>query len=103
MDFIDITATLEGVDFYPSNIYTEIIQNVKTILTTTKFSVPLDRDFGIDASLLDSPLPVAQARLTAEIFDAIQKYEPRAKVKKVFYAGDPIEGKLIPTVRVVIR
>ena len=103
MNTIDITARLENIDFHPNNIYTEIIQNIKTILSTSKFSVPLDREFGLNITMLDAPLKVAQAKLTAEIIAAIKKYEPRVLVKKVFYQGDALDGILIPVVRVVIK
>ena len=37
---IDVSARLEGIDFAPKDILTEIIQNVRTIISTTQFSVP---------------------------------------------------------------
>lgn len=79
-----------------------IIQNVRMILSTPKYSVALDRNFGIDAALVDKPLPVAKAKITAEIIAAIQKYEPRVKVTKVLFAGDGADGILKPRVQVVI-
>lgn len=103
MQILDVTAELKEISFSPTNEVEEILQNVKTILTTTKYSVPLDREFGINAEILDMPLPYVQAKLTAEIISAIQKYEPRVVVNKIIYNGDGQEGKLIPTVRVVIK
>lgn len=103
MQIVDVTAELKEISFSPTNEVEEILQNVKTILTTTKYSVPLDRKFGINAEILDMPLPYIQAKLTAEIISAIQKYEPRVVVNKVIYNGDGQEGKLIPTVRVMIK
>ena len=42
------TVTLSSqVDFAPSDEVREILQNVRTILSTRKGSVPLDRDFGL--------------------------------------------------------
>ena len=52
---IDVSARLEGIDFAPKDILTEIIQNVRTIISTTQFSVPLDRRFGIDGTVIDLP------------------------------------------------
>jgi phage baseplate assembly protein W len=97
----DITATLDGIDFGATGI-AEILQNVRTILTTPKYSVPLDRNFGLNATMLDAPVPVAQAKLTAEIIAAVHKYEPRVRVTKVLYEGDGQEGILRPKVRVRI-
>ena len=103
MQIVDVTAEIKEISFSPTNEVEEILQNVKTILTTTKYSVPLDREFGINAEILDMPLPYVQAKLTAEIISTIQKYEPRVVVNKIIYNGDGQEGKLIPTVRVVIK
>lgn len=100
MEF-DITGTLEKIDFGATGIK-EILQNVKTILTTMKYSVPLDRNFGITGKALDQPTPVAQAILTAEIVGAINKYEPRVRVTKVSYDAE-LDGKLVPKVRVIIN
>ncbi len=103
MQAVDITAELGPVDFLPSTELKEILQNVRCILSTTKYSVPLDRGFGIDGQILDMPIDYAQARLTAEVIDALRKYEPRVRVSKVTFEGDGEEGKLIPKVKVVIE
>lgn len=66
---------LEGMD--------EIIQNVKVILNTPKGTVPLDRDFGVDWSIVDTPTTRTFQRLRIDIVKAIEKYEPRVKVKAV--------------------
>ena len=103
MQAVDITAELGPVDFLPSTELKEILQNVRCILSTTKYSVPLDRGFGIDGQILDMPIDYAEARLTAEVIDALRKYEPRVRVSKVTFEGDGEEGKLIPKVKVVIE
>lgn len=100
MEF-DVTATLEHIDFAPPNVVAEIIQNVRTIFTTMKYSVPLDRLFGVSAAMLDKPMPKAMAILQAEIVAAIHKYEPRCRVTKVDFDGD-LDGKLVPRVRIEI-
>lgn len=99
------TFTIEGgmslnnIDFAPKNEILEILQNVRTILSTVKFSVPLDRDFGIDASLLDKPILEAKAKISSEIILALKKYEPRVKVEEITFSGD-MDGKLQPKVQV---
>ena len=80
---IDVSARLEGIDFAPKDILTEIIQNVRTVISTTQFTVPLDRRFGIDGTVIDLPLPVAMARISAEVIRAITEYEPRCRVVSV--------------------
>jgi phage baseplate assembly protein W len=100
MEF-DVTATLEYIDFAPANIVVEIMQNVRIIFSTVKYSVPLDRLFGVNASMLDKPMPKAMAALQAEIVAAIHKYEPRCRVTKVSFDGN-MDGKLVPRVRIKI-
>ena len=51
MDFELTAGERVDVDFAPKNVQMEILQNCSTILSTSKFNVPLDRDFGIDANL----------------------------------------------------
>ena len=98
---IEITATLEKVNFAPSTIQEEVIQNIKTLLSTMKFTVPLDRNLGIIANALDEPMPVAMAKISSDVIDAISQYEPRAKVTQISFDGD-IDGKLIPRLRIEI-
>ena len=102
MEIDILTAEFSKVNFAPSNIYEEIAQNVKTICTTSKYSVPMDRNFGIDANFLDQPTPKAMAQIQAEMIQAIRKYEPRCKVKKINFEGN-IDGKLNLKVRIAIN
>lgn len=96
----NVKAGLTHVDFAPDSVVKEVLQNITTIISTTRFTVPLDRRFGVDAGLLDSPIPVAQAQLSAQIIAAIQEREPRARVLEITYTGDAAEGVLIPQVKV---
>lgn len=91
-----------AVNFSPGSTREEILQNVRTIISTVKGSVPLDREFGIDGDIVDLPMPVAEAKVSNEIFRAIRRYEPRASVESISFAGT-IDGKLIPTVEVKIN
>lgn len=93
---------LSNVDFAPSDEYTEIYQNVRTLLVTTKYSVPLDRSLGINADFVDSPTSKAMAILSEEVIDVIGKYEPRATVDSISFEGDQ-DGKLIPKVRISVN
>ena len=102
MEKISITAEMGDVDIQPGTTIEEVIQNVKTILNTVKGTVPLDREFGIDKSVVDSPVGGIQARLSAEIIESVRKYEPRAAVTQVKYSGDPEDGSVSVTVEVKI-
>lgn len=92
-----------SIDFAPDSVLKEINQNLRTILTTPRGSVPLDRDFGIDMSVIDLPIPLYKAKLTADIYDIIPKYEPRVKVVDVTYEHDVLSGRSKPIVKVAIE
>ena len=98
---VDVLATQEEINFAPDNVFDEVIQNVRTICSTPKYSVPLDRLFGVNAVIVDRPTPKAIAEMQAELVQAIRKYEPRCRVKKVSFDGD-IDGKLTARVRIEI-
>lgn len=100
---INNLTTTGAIDFFPSTTLEEIIQNVRTIMTTTVYSVPLDRMFGLNPTMLDLPMPLSKARLTAEIVSAIEKFEPRVTVTQVTFAGDGKDGILQPSVSLRIK
>lgn len=102
MEYMIGDSHLPPINFAPGSEAEEILQNLRCILCTTKFSVPLDRDFGIDASFLDAPMEVAKAKLASEIILAIAKYEPRASVTNIDWEHD-IDGILRPKVQVRIN
>lgn len=96
----EVTAGLPVVNFAPSTLVEEVLQNVAAIISTKRYTVPMDREFGVEFSFLDDPMPVAQARASAEIISAIQQHEPRCRVLSVSYDGDAQEGILRPRVKV---
>ncbi|MDP5277136.1 GPW/gp25 family protein [Chengkuizengella axinellae] len=99
---MEITATKNSIDFGATG-ESEIIQNIQTILTTIKGTVPLDRGFGLDITSLDGPIQIVKAKLTHEIVNAIQEYEPRVNVESVQFHENRLEGKLIPIVKVNLK
>lgn len=100
---IDLTAELKDINLVPATEYEEILQNVRTIITTLKKTVPMDREFGINGDLVDLPIAAAQAKLTGEIVAAVSRYEPRAKVLSVSYEGKEMEGTMQPKVRIKLK
>jgi phage baseplate assembly protein W len=95
------------VNFSPAGIVEEVLQNVRTLITTAKYSVPLDRNLGIDTAFLDRPAPDAMARLRVQIDEEIRRYEPRATVKVIEFRqyGDDavLSGKFYPVLQVEIQ
>jgi phage baseplate assembly protein W len=81
----------------------EIMQNVRTILTTRRGTVPLDRDFGISFDFLDSPINTTRAKAEQEIFLQLKKYEPRVILKQIMWETDVISGQISPSVKVEIN
>lgn len=100
---VDITAAPAGIVIGASGLE-EIIQNVRTIIATARGTVPLDRDFGVSAALVDDPTPSAMARFSSDIVDAVETYEPRVKVVGISWRdSDALDGKLQPAIRIKIR
>ena len=99
---LDIIISPKSFNLMPRSEEEEIAQNILLILLTEKFSVPLDRELGLRANILDAPLS-SQAQLTAEIAKAIAEGEPRARLDNISFAkSDLLDGKLVPVVHVIL-
>lgn len=85
----------------PATLAEEVLQNVRMIISTVKYSVPMDREFGIDGAVIDRPVNVAKAHLSNEIFRAVRRYEPRAVIESIDFDGDE-SGQLTPRIKVRI-
>lgn len=95
----DITIDNRKVNYFPGNEIEEIMQNVITICTTLKGSVPMDRDFGVSRTVIDVPENTARALLSAEYISAVRKFEPRAQVASVRFVQSDA-GQIRPVVSV---
>ena len=102
MAYLVSASKQPAIDYAPGTVVEEVLQNVGTIITTIKGTIPLDRSFGIDGDVVDLPINVAKARLTNEIFRAIRIYEPRAVIESISFDGEA-SGHLIPTVEVSVN
>ena len=91
---LEVIVRSDDWNLMPATELEEVAQNVSMILSTYKFSVPMDRGFGVDLEALDLPFGAAQAKLSAEIASAVAEQEPRARVKKIIYGGDAADGQL---------
>lgn len=94
--------TLADLQFNVRGSMTEqedVLRCLRTLIMTPAGTVPLDRDFGIDNSLLGYPADVAQNLLAVEIIQKVMKYEPRASVQEVELESTP-DG--LTTAKVVI-
>ena len=90
------------INFAPVTIAEEVMQNVRMIISTIKYSVPMDREFGIDGAVVDRPINIAKAHLSNEMFRAVRRYEPRAVIESIEFNGDE-SGQLTPKIKVQIN
>ena len=80
-----------------SEFPSELLKRINTLLSTVSGTIPGDRAFGIDQSIQDMPVVIAQTKYVAEITQKVKQYVPELKVSSVTFNTD-IEGKLIPEV-----
>lgn len=102
MSYFISTEPLQNVKIMPENTVEEIIQNIHTILSTPKGSVPMYRDFGLDFDVVDKNINAVKSLIVNAIYDAIEKYEPRASIVNITFDGDAMRGKIVPVVEVNI-
>lgn len=61
-----------------------IEQNLTRIFKTKKLSLPLNPDYGLSYEWIDKPLTQElQLKITSEIKEQIQKYEPRIIIESI--------------------
>lgn len=91
------------INFAPSTVLEEIFQNVNTIVTTMVTTVPYDREFGLNTTFLDDPIPAARAKQIAEIMEKVEYHEPRVYVESVSFSQNHADGRLFPVLKISIR
>lgn len=91
---------------YEINIEAEgdelILQNISNILRTYKGENALNREIGINPSIVDSSISKAKAMIIDDIIEQISLNENRVEVVSVEFEGDPLSGILYPKVEVKI-
>ena len=85
-----LVSPTAAINFCPETVAEEVVQNVRTIVATMVGTVPLDRDFGFSWE--------------AAVYDAVQKYEPRAVIDGITWkddgTDDTMDGLLHPTLTI---
>ena len=95
---------LKKITLGENDLVRSVMQNVRCILRTPKFTVPLYREFGVDTSFIDTPITVVAPIIYAEIREAIETFEPRCEVVDITFEIDPQNpGRLFPAVEVEIN
>ena len=92
----------KAINLAPETTVEEVLQNVAMIVSTPKFSVPLDRGMGLAQRFVDKPIQAAQSILISEVLDAVEEYEPRAEIENVTFELGEKPGTLIPVLEVNI-
>lgn len=108
MEYEVSLENLNDVNFAPSTVAAEVLQNVRTILDTVVGTVPLERNIGVSWDYVGKPLPVAMDLLRVAVSNAIAVQEPRAQILSINFdqPENNIEfaeqGILKPRVRIYI-
>lgn len=91
------------INFAPATVTEEVLQNVWMILVTTQYDCPLARGLGLSREFVDKPIETAKALCVATIYEAIEKYEPRAKIQKITFNTNAEKGTTSPIVEVSVN
>lgn len=82
---------------FTSDALADLNRKITLLMTTPVGSIPLDREFGIDWSFIDTPTETAKSLFTAEVVGKIQKFMPEIRIEAVDWIVDD-SGNLIPKV-----
>ena len=81
-----------------------VVQNIRMILTTFAYSVPLDRRFASHGGAIDAPAPVMAPPRTEDLPHATEEKEPRAEVVSTrLLRAETHDGQLRPVVTFKLR
>lgn len=78
-----ICDSMDEIKMMPETKKEEVLQCIKTIVTTTEGECPMCREIGVSKDALHWREVTAKTMLTRDIFVAVQDQEPRANVKTV--------------------
>lgn len=93
-----------SLDFDGTGPGTGNIASCLALLYGTKAgTMPMDRDFGLEAGFIGKPLPVAMNGLALEIAQKTEKYEKRVEVAEVTFSYNAALGQLSAVVHLVKR
>lgn len=88
---------------YPENLAVEVAQNLQFLVDTPKYSIPLNRSFGLDNDFIDLPQPLAIQKMITALYEAVEEYEPRVEIKEIGTKEISSTGLLVPVIRAVLK
>lgn len=99
-----VRANILNINWAPSNVVEEVLQNVATILSTQIGTVPYSRTLGVSTSLVDNPMPAFIAAATREVIQKVSEFEPRAIIHTVSYEdSDTGDGAIRPKLTIGVK
>lgn len=101
MDLMIDTAAEYSQGFKEDDTAKSVIQNIALLLCTKKGTVPMYREFGIDMEFIDKPIDIAEAIAYKEVTEALERFEPRAKLKNLTFKLSK-EGRMSLAVEVTV-
>ena len=105
-EIINIDTTLPAEIIINAKGLVGLAQEVRTVMTTRKGSVPLDRDFGVDFTVIDEPVNSVKPIYVGEVAAQIERYVPRVEVLSITFKPSPseaVDGLLRPVAKVRVR
>lgn len=94
---------IDGVQIIINSVYEkelrkDIYEKIMFLLTLIKGTIPMNREIGLDADILDLPMYEAQNRYTVSAIELIEKFETRVTVDDISFEIYENTGKMIPKV-----
>lgn len=96
---MDISSQIKLTDDTDEEVINKYQEQLTVLCSTIAGTVPLDREFGIDAACLSQSAEVAEALLSVEIMEKVEKYIPKLVVNSVDFEYTT-DGKLTPIISV---
>lgn len=72
-------------DLLENDAIRSVAQNISLILSTRRGTVPMYREFGLPMRFIDKPIPLYEAIFTEEATEALERFEPRARLISVSF------------------
>ncbi len=91
-----------SAEFQENDTVKSVVQNIALLLNTKQGTVPMYRDFGLPMEFIDKPMDAAETLAVLEITEAIEKFEPRAKLVDIWLEKSK-DGKMTVTVEVSVN
>jgi hypothetical protein len=94
---------IDGVQIIINSVYEkelrkEIFEKIMFLLTLIKGTIPMNREIGMEADILDLPVYEAQSKYMISAIELIEEFETRVTVDEISFTMDEKNGKMIPEV-----